>query len=217
MSDLNKYILLVMKWLGDPESVSKGELVENRKAAYAIYTTSADTAAAYAAYAAVAYAAEKWVNKYFERTGENKQDYIDAIGAEKRPQEPESKEWDGEGLPPIGAFCEVTDCWNDFERPVNLSSGQEVKILMDYKCPKTGTSGVIFTWIEGTDNIRTEWTGNEKHFRPLKTQEQKDREAFIDAGIISYDNCEAKLFVDYVKLLLGKMFDDGFKAPGVSI
>lgn len=132
-------------------------------------------------------------------------------GAVELPEEP-TQEW-VDGLPPIGTACEITDYWNDFERPVNLNDGQEVKILMNYKCPRTGTDGVIFTWIEGADNVRTEWTGNERHFRPLKTQEQKDREAFIEKGLESYDNCEAKLFVDYVKLLLGRMFDDGFKAP----
>ena len=62
---MNKHILLVMKWLDNPKSVSKEELKKN-----------ADAAAAYAVDAAYA---EKWINKYFNRTRENKQDYIDAI------------------------------------------------------------------------------------------------------------------------------------------
>jgi len=194
MSDLNKCILLVMKWLDDPESVSKDELAENRKAANAADAYAADAAASSAATAS---SAEKWVNKYFERTGENKQDYIDAIEASKKSQEPESKEWDGEGLPPIGCECEVSFFNQAFESGVILFMGSEMAIIN----------------LNSTGYSEQHCHLNSTHFRPLKTQEQKDREAFIDAGIISYDNCEAKLFVDYVKLLLGKMFDDGFKAP----
>jgi len=76
-----------MKWLNDKDSVTQEGLEKNHKAAYgaaayAAYTAYADAAAAaaaaYAAYDADA-AAEKWVNKYFERSGENKQDYIDAL------------------------------------------------------------------------------------------------------------------------------------------
>ena len=78
---MNKHILLVMKWLKDPESVSQEELKANYKAASAIDTYAASAIDAYAAtYAAVTYAdyaaAEHWVNKYFELTGENREDYI---------------------------------------------------------------------------------------------------------------------------------------------
>ena len=67
---MNKHILLVMKWLNDECSVTLQELIDNRDAAYAAYA---------AADAADADAAEKWVSKYLERSGENKQDYIDAL------------------------------------------------------------------------------------------------------------------------------------------
>ena len=86
---MNKHILLVMKWLDNPESVSQEELKANRKsAAYAAYYT-ADAAyrAAHNAYWAAYYTADAdavwdatdaqhWVDIYFERTGENKADYI---------------------------------------------------------------------------------------------------------------------------------------------
>jgi len=77
---MNNHILLVMKWLNDKDSVTQDELISNKDAAYA--TAAATTAAydaGYAAYAAYAAYAEGWVNKYFERTKENKQDYIDAL------------------------------------------------------------------------------------------------------------------------------------------
>lgn len=87
---MNKHILLVMKWLDNPESVSKEEMKKNSADAYA-YAAYAATAAyaariADAAADAHAYAhayaaadAQKWVNKYFDRTKENKQDYIDSV------------------------------------------------------------------------------------------------------------------------------------------
>ena len=87
MQELNKHILLVMKWLDNKDSVTQEELKENHLIAdayaanAAAYAADADAAdAAYAAYAdAHAANAEKWVGKYFERSGENKQDYLEAL------------------------------------------------------------------------------------------------------------------------------------------
>ena len=64
---MNKHILLVMKWLKAPDSVTQEELLQNR--------TAAAYAAAAAADAADASYASKWVAKYFERTGESRQSY----------------------------------------------------------------------------------------------------------------------------------------------
>jgi diadenosine tetraphosphate (Ap4A) HIT family hydrolase len=76
---MNKHILLVMKWLKNPESVSQEELEENAYAAYwAAAYAYAD--AADAAYAADAAAAAYWVDRYFQITGEDKQAYIDKLG-----------------------------------------------------------------------------------------------------------------------------------------
>jgi len=71
-----EFVIPVLKWLKNPESVSQDELTENKaaSAAYAAACAAANTdaytaayAAAYAAYAAVNTAAEKWINKYFTR------------------------------------------------------------------------------------------------------------------------------------------------------
>lgn len=75
-----------MKWLNDKNSVSQEELEENRRkvyntdaATYAAYTAAA-AYAAYATYAAdAADAAAYWVDIYFKRTGEDKQDYINYL------------------------------------------------------------------------------------------------------------------------------------------
>jgi hypothetical protein len=95
-----------MKYLDDKNSVSKQELKESANAANAAYAVAdaaaavaADAAANAAAYAAnaaanaanAAYAAyavaEKWINRYFDHTKEDKQTYIDAINAGKESKE----------------------------------------------------------------------------------------------------------------------------------
>ena len=116
---MNKFIHKVIKWLEDPESVSQEEREENRvedpgscSAAQAAYYYSAAAALTASAAANAAYfAAEnnpelatKWVNKYFEVTGEDKQDYLDAIevekvGSKKEPVSVYVKEYKGLSVP----------------------------------------------------------------------------------------------------------------------
>ena len=100
---MNKHILFVMRNLDNPELFTQEEKEGNRKSAHAAYSAAvaaysaavaaeaaewaaADAAyavadAAYAAAVAAAYAAdvEHWVNKFFERSGEDRQTYIDEI------------------------------------------------------------------------------------------------------------------------------------------
>ena len=99
---MNKHIYKVIKWLENPESVSQEERDKNKEEASDAAADAADAAysasvafydAAYAAAcadAAAAAAAEnkpeeatRWVNKYLQVTGKNKQDYLDAIEGEK--------------------------------------------------------------------------------------------------------------------------------------
>jgi hypothetical protein len=111
--EMNEHILLVMKYLDDKNSVSKQELKENANAAnaaayaaayadaVAYADAAADAAAANAAASAVADAvadavAEKWINRYFDHTKEDKQTYIDAINAGKESKEMKSDRLAGE-------------------------------------------------------------------------------------------------------------------------
>ena len=101
---MNNHIYKVIKWVENPESVSQEERGKNKEEAAAAYDAVLDSYAAnydaysavfdanasYAAYSAAYFAddndkeaASRWVNNYFEETRENKQDYINAIGAEK--------------------------------------------------------------------------------------------------------------------------------------
>jgi len=84
---MNKHILLVMKWLADKDSVSQDEREKNKNeacvAAHAAYADGADGACAIAdaAYIAAHAAARTaactayWVDRYFRRTGEDKDEY----------------------------------------------------------------------------------------------------------------------------------------------
>ena len=80
---MNKHILFVIDHQLNPGKYTIEQLEENYRAAYAAYADGPD--AAYAANAAYVYTANApyWLKRYFERTGENKQDYIDAINKGK--------------------------------------------------------------------------------------------------------------------------------------
>jgi len=81
---MNKHILLVMKWLADASSVSQEEREKNRREAWVASDAATTDRAAYDAVAAAAYwatfpcsdNAEYWVNKYFETTGEDRNEYL---------------------------------------------------------------------------------------------------------------------------------------------
>ena len=86
--ELNQYILLVMKWLNDKDSVTQEELNANKKAANTVNIAYTDTDyATYAAYLAADDGdnddvVERCVNKYFDQTHEDRQDYIDALSVD---------------------------------------------------------------------------------------------------------------------------------------
>ena len=94
---MNKHILFVMDHLANPGKYTQEELEAAADAADDAYDAAADDAADDAAYDAAAYAAshashataasyaavERWVNRYFGLTGENKQDYIAALTTDK--------------------------------------------------------------------------------------------------------------------------------------
>ena len=88
---MNEHILFVMRNLDNTELFTQEEKEVNRKSANTAY--AANTAAAASVYAAAAVAAvaadaaadtaegnaEYWINEFFERSGEDKQTYIDEI------------------------------------------------------------------------------------------------------------------------------------------
>lgn len=84
---MNQVILTVMKWINDPESVSRGELEDNWFRALDSYYSIADRisvlrAAKYALRGLIS-EADKWVEDFFLFTGEEKQTYLNEIKGEK--------------------------------------------------------------------------------------------------------------------------------------
>jgi len=87
---MNPHILMVIDNQLNPDKYIRKQLKRNADDAYDFYVTYGASyvysAAAYAAHAADSYSvvdadddANYWLNQYFEYTGENKQDYIDAL------------------------------------------------------------------------------------------------------------------------------------------
>ena len=90
---MNPHILMVIDHQLNPDKYTKGQLEANRDNAAAYADAADDTdAAAYAYSAATAacatyyadYYTGYWLDRYFEYTGENKQDYIDAINKDNK-------------------------------------------------------------------------------------------------------------------------------------
>ncbi len=75
---MNKHILMVIDHQLNPDKYTQEDLDKNAASAYVAYDAAYD-----AAYAAASANATYWLNRYFELTGENKQDYIDAINKDK--------------------------------------------------------------------------------------------------------------------------------------
>lgn len=84
---MNPHIIFVIDHQLNPEKYTKEQLEENAKAANTVWddaeTGSTTIYAANAAADADAKAAY-WLNEYFNITGENKQDYIDAINKDNK-------------------------------------------------------------------------------------------------------------------------------------
>ena len=96
MSNLNEGILLVMKWISDNDSVDTEALKHKQADAYLVYDDAirinpysresksayAEHEALFAAHLGRADIADMMVDNYFDVTGENKLDYIDALDKE---------------------------------------------------------------------------------------------------------------------------------------
>ena len=72
----------------NPNKYTQQELDKNSDYAYASATFATSATSAYAAYAAYTASVDAddayWFNEYFKLSGENKQDYIDAINKDNK-------------------------------------------------------------------------------------------------------------------------------------
>ena len=105
------------------------------------------------------------------------------------PEAPQ--EWNGEGLPPVGAECVMSYDGNNWvECVINYSSEHTVVC--------TNESGIELVY-SIKDIVM---------FRPLKTQQEKDREAFVGSVKQLLPKSD-----DDDLILAGKLFELGFTAP----
>jgi len=85
---MNPHILIVIDNQLNPDKYTQEQLDKNTDDAHDAYDAAAAAYAATYAYAAAAYAYydddDYWLGRYFKITGENKQDYIDAINKDNK-------------------------------------------------------------------------------------------------------------------------------------
>lgn len=109
------------------------------------------------------------------------------------------QEWNGEGLPPIGCECEV-----DIAESTGLSrqelelNGEKVSVISNVK-NKRGFEVTVFEISDGGV-----FCFSSELFHPLKTQQEKDREAFI-ARCVSLTQLDGSMAVEG----FGIAYDDG--------
>jgi len=188
---MNKYILVVMKWLDNKDSVSAKELKENYDAAayayaaayaayaaaYAAYTAAyAAYTAAYAAYAAADAAAyaEKWVNVYFERTKEDKQKYIDEINGSRESKEMNyTQEMYDNNIPPeIGMMVLSRE---EKLEVISVCHIAEAKVLTLLNNKTSGVNALYFM------------TGQEVNILPIDTRTAEEK-AIDDLSEYAFSN-----------------------------
>lgn len=122
-------------------------------------------------------------------------DFLDVtanIHLKELPEEP-AQEWNGEGLPPVGCECEMT-------------SDDGKWVLVEIIAVHIGFA---HGWHDSARAVY--YSDDASDFRPVKTQEQKDREAFIDRVMtgISIDVKHATIAHNIAE----QLFDAGYKAP----
>ena len=104
------------------------------------------------------------------------------------------QEWNGEGLPPVGAECVMSYDGNNWvECVINYSSEHTVVC--------TNESGIELVY--STKDIVM--------FRPKRTQKEKDREAFIDKALEEIETKAGLVAPD--KAIFEIMHEAGFTAP----
>lgn len=134
------------------------------------------------------------------------------------PEEPESKEWNGEGLPPINS--EVLLNYNEgylynaaTNEPINIAA-DEVLIVISIGARYDNGNPVVTVMAKDSKNLQGFVTVTPESLYPVKTQEQKDREAFIEkVNCALFDDAGSVLTLQDAKAVAIKLFSVGFTEP----
>lgn len=123
---------------------------------------------------------------------------------QKRPAKPEPKEWDGEGLPPVGCECEINPHGEWFQAIVH-GYGKN-KFLAEISSFQTDSDGDVI------NGEHAYWTASTK-FRPIRTQAEREREELVReaAHVIEMKNgSPITLYIKYCE----DLYDAGLLRKG---
>lgn len=87
---------------------------------------------------------------------------------EARPAPKPSTEWDGEGLPPVGCECEFSV----------HTFGKRTEFQRCEFLARNESHGV--SWVKTDDDFEVVYDSDQPRFRPIRTKEQREREALSD-------------------------------------
>lgn len=137
-----------------------------------------------------------------------------ARNATELPQEPESKEW-VDGLPPIGCECLLDDeegyLFSAADNEKVRIVADEVLIVISIGFRHDNNGKVATVMAKDSRNLKGYTTVNPEFLSPLKTEKEKEREAFIEWGKkgLSYRLEEQSFAIRIIEQLA----DNGAKAP----
>ena len=132
------------------------------------------------------------------------------------PEEP-AQEW-VDGLPTLNSEVFLSDedghLFSSASNEKVSIAEDEVLVVVSIGARYDNGNPVVTLMAKDSKNLQGFVTVNPKFLEPVKTQEQKDREAFIEKakGIIEADDYSHRNLT-MVMSAIEKMFDSGFKAP----
>lgn len=118
------------------------------------------------------------------------------IGIIAQRRKRESKQWDGEGLPPVGCVCEALIPYRDDP----LRQWRKVKVIF-HGDDFDATGELIVVDLENTSPY---WTDE---FRPLRTKEQIEREETVKSMVYFLEDAPFISWED----IAGRIFDAGYR------
>ena len=126
---------------------------------------------------------------------------------EPLPKAPQ--EWSGEGLPPVGVECIINiteDVWGLSDQELKLN-GEKVSVISNVK-NKRGFDVTVFEISGGGV-----FCFSSKLFRPLKTQQEKDREAFVKGLVKVLNSVPNGTSLSDLHAMAEKAYGAGYTAP----
>lgn len=110
-------------------------------------------------------------------------------------------EWDGNGLPPVGAVCEV-----------EFSSGWKQATVFAHAKGAQGQTDALFAYTRQSGAADWNWTSDAGKFRPIRTPEQiaaKERKAAVDEMLATFKFSEENQ--ETLRAVCFGLYDAGYR------